>query len=64
MCAKDIENLKKWIYNLTGVLEYDLASQGRDEIKQHAVRMKESFPALFNVSFSNAHYEVFKIEQL
>lgn len=57
LCQKDAQNFKKWTFNLTTDLSNELTSQGQEDLRLHAARLKDSFPTLFNVPFTGKQFQ-------
>ncbi|KAJ9598264.1 hypothetical protein L9F63_011085, partial [Diploptera punctata] len=53
LCAKDLENLKKWNLQVVTSLASNLAPHGYEDLHNLALRYKARFPALLNQSYSN-----------
>lgn len=58
LCPEDIDAIRKWTLNTTKTDHYMLHSQGVEELKSLATRLKTQFPQIFNTSYSDDKFKV------
>lgn len=58
MCPEDIAGIKNWDLNMTKNDHYLLNTQGIEEIKLLAMRLKRQFPQIFNTAYDDSKFKV------
>lgn len=58
LCAKDLQNLKNWTYRWTTQYEHKLSTQGKDDLRFLAKRLKAQFASVLDTPYTNARIAV------
>jgi hypothetical protein len=58
LCAKDVENLKKWTPQAVSTLPNNLTPQGYKDAYYLALRYKSRFPTLLNQPYNPDKFQV------